>query len=185
MPRMAQVNVSRGGNFGPADHNYLAWSYDIAVAATGTIIPAGGTLNLVKLKLDTAATVTNIVIHLTNAGVTLTSGQNFGALYSAAGALLAQTTDQTTAWGTGGLKVMALSSPQAVAAGYCFAGFWAVGSTLPTISRGQVIGANIANPGLSAPNFRFSTADSSLTTTAPASFGTQTSSANTWWVALS
>lgn len=185
MPRVSQIVAARAGNFGPADHGYLTWTYDPAVGMAGLIVPAAGTLHLIKLKLTETALVSNIAMSLTNAGVTLTSGQNFAVLYSSAGALIGQTATQHTAWQSAGLKTMALVTPVTVPAGYCYAGFWTVGSTLPTFCRGNQSSAPGGNAGLAAPNLRNSTADTGLTTTAPDPFGTQTASATAWWVALS
>lgn len=185
MPRVSQIMAARAGNFGPGDHGYLAWSYDPGVGMAGLLVPTAGLLNLIKLKLDTAALVSNIVMTVVTAGNTLTSGQNFAVLYSSAGALIGQTATQHTAWQSTGLKTMALVTPVNVPAGYCYAGFWCVGSTLPNFSRGNQTTAAGGNAGLAAPNLRSSTADSSLTTTAPNPFGTQTASATEWWMALS
>lgn len=185
MPGITYTPPAVTGGFMPVDHGYLAWSFDPGSNGTGTIIPTGGLLHLVKLKLDQGALVSNVVIHLTSAGATLTAGQNFAGLYSAAGALLSVTADQAAAWQTGGLKTMALAVAQTVGAGYVYAAFWAVGSTLPTLSRGNVGGAAVGNAGLAAPNLRFATADAGLTTTAPPTFGAQTGSGTGWWVALS
>lgn len=170
--------------FTPADHGLLAWSYDIAVCSSGTIIPTAGLLQLVKLKLDQAALITNLVMHMTAAGVTLTAGQNFAALYSSAGALLSVTADQSTAWQSSGLKSMALAVPQTVPAGDVYVGFWSNGSTLPTPSRSNLGHSAAGNVGLSAPNLRFATANTGLTTTAPPTFGAQTALFTGWWVAV-
>lgn len=184
-PRASQIIGSRAGNFGPADHGYLAWSFDPGISTSGLLVPTAGLLNLVKLKLDVAALVSNIAMIVVTAGNTLTSGQNFALLYSSAGALLGQTATQHTAWQTTGLKTMALVTPAPVPAGYCYAGFWCVGSTLPNFSRGNQTSAPGGNAGLAAPNLRSATADASLTTTAPDPFTTQTASATEWWMALS
>lgn len=185
MPRATQILAARAGNFGPADHNYLAWTYDPAVGMAGLIVPAAGTLHLIKLKLDVSALVTNIVMALTSAGATLTSGQNFAMLYSSAGVLLGQTATQHTAWQSTGLKTMALTTPVTVAAGYVYAGFYTNGSTLPTFCRGNQSSAPGGNAGLAAPSLRSATADTGLTTAPPDPFGAQTANAVAWWMALS
>lgn len=170
--------------FAPEDHNYLAWSFDPTVAVGGTIVPTGGLLHVVKLRADRAITVTNIVMHVVTSGATLTSGQNFAALYSGAGALLSSTATQHTAWQSGGVKVMALSAAQTVPAGYFYAAFYSVGSTLPTFSRGQNVGGAIGNAGLAAPSLRYAVADTGLTTAMPATIGTQTVCPVSYWVAV-
>lgn len=177
--------ASSFGQFTPADHGYLTWTYDPAVGMAGLLVPAGGTLNLIKLKLDQSALITNIVMTVVTGGATLTSGQNFALLYSSAGVLLGQTATQHTAWQSSGLKTMALNTPVTVGAGMVYAGFYCVGSTLPNFSRGNQTSAAGGNAGLAAPNLRHATADTGLTTTPPDPFGAQTSNSTAWWVALS
>lgn len=185
MPAPRQVLAGSPLTNAPADHNFLTWSYDPALAAAGTIVANGGTLYVIRLKLPVAALVTNIVMEVSTAGATLTAGQNFAALYDASRALLAVTADQAAAWASTGLKTMALAAPQAVPAGYVHACFWTVGSTLPTFTRGTALNAVQPNAGLAAPNLRYATADASLTTTAPATIGTQTAASASYWAALS
>lgn len=168
-----------------SDHNYLTWTYDPAIGMSGIIVPAAGTLHVTRMKLDSAALVSNIVLACVTAGVTLTSGQNFASLYSGAGVLLGSTASQHTAWQSTGLKTMALTAPVVVPAGYCYAAFYCNGSTLPLFCRGNQTSAPGGNAGLSAPNLRSATCDTGLTTAPPATLGTQTASAIAWWVALS
>ena len=167
------------------DHNYLTWTYDPSVGMGGLIVPTGGVLHVVKMKLDGAALVSNITMCVVSQGVTLTSGQNFALLYSNAGALIGQTATQHTAWQSTGLKTMALVTPVTVPAGYVYAGFYSNGSTQPNFARGNQTTAPGGNAGLSAPNLRSATCDTGLTTTPPSTFGTQTANAVTWWIALS
>lgn len=198
MTRPVAVNVSTGAltyegevaagvqsEMQPSDHGYLTWTYDPSLAAAATIVGNGGTLYVVKLKLAAAATVSNIVMEVSTAGATLTSGQNFAALYSSAKALLSATATQHTAWASTGLKTMALTTPQTVSAGTVYACFWCVGSTLPTFTRATALNAVQPNAGLSAADSRWSTADSGLTTTAPATIGSQSAASAAYWVALS
>lgn len=173
------------GEFRPRDHGLLAWTYDPAVGMAGIIVPAAGVLHLVKLRLDQDALVSNIVMASVTAGSTMTSGQNFAVLYSAAGVLLGQTASQHTAWQSTGVKTMALTAPVAVPAGYVYAGFYANGSSLPLFCRGNQTSAPGGNVGLAAPNLRHATADTGLTTAPPATFGAQTANAIAWWMALS
>lgn len=179
------IPASMSEQFEPSDHGFITWAYDPVAAAAGTIVGSGGTLYVIKLKLPSTALITNIVMEVSTAGATLTSGQNFAALYSSAKALLGVTVDQTTPWSTTGLKTMALASPQTVPAGTVYACFWSVGSTLPTFTRATALNAAQPNAGLSAANARYSTADSSLTTTAPSTIGTQTATSASYWAALS
>lgn len=168
-----------------ADHNFATWTYDVIQAAAGTA-PAAGTLFLARVHLPVATIITNILLHVTAGGTGLTSGQNFAALYSAAGARLDVTADQTAAWTSpsSGLKTMALSGgPTLRPAGDYYIAWWSTGTTPPSLLRISTVNANA---GLSAPNLRSATADTGLTTTGPANFGAQTALNNTaYWAALS
>lgn len=167
-----------------ADHSLAGWSFDSAQAQGGTVLGAGGTLYLSKCKV-TSPLITNIIMHVATAGTTLTAGQCFAALFSAAGALLSTTADQAAGWQSTGVKTMALSVAQTVPLGNVYVGVFANGSVLPAFSRSGGIAAGLSNVGLSAPNFRFATADTALTTAMPANLGTQTSFPTAWWVGLS
>jgi Protein of unknown function (DUF2793) len=75
------------------------------------------------------------------------------------------------------------STPINVSIGTVDAVFWANGTTLPSIARGS--GASGLNGGLTGTNLRFSTADTGLTTVAPATLGARTTLNAAYWVALS
>jgi len=178
----------------PSDHGFVTWSFDPQQCGTSrnlSVAAAAGTLQLVRLKVPAASTITNICLWLTATGTTLTAGQNFAALYDSAGTLLRQSVDQASNWGSGaGLITMALSSSIAVAAGDYYVGLWWNGAAGPTVVSGLTDGAGLgafANVNLSAPNFRFATTNNTgLTTTAPGTFGTQTAmQSSTYWLALS
>ena len=170
---------------GPAEHGFIAWNYP-PYAATGTsILTTAGTLYLCRVHVPTATTITNVHIYLSSAGTGLVSGQNFAALYTAGGALLSTSADQTTAWGTSGSKVIALTAPQAVSAGFYYVGFYANGTTLPTLYRS--VSGNIINVNLSAATSNWATSanGTGLTTTMPSATGTLTAFGLAFWVAVS
>jgi len=179
------IHSTLAANSAP-DHNYLAWTGEPAVyGAATTILASNGLMYVARIALREAKTISTISMYCVVQGATLTSGQNFAALYSGAGALLSQSVDQSTAWATIGLKAMTLAGPQAVPAGYVYVGLWGNGTTLPTFARASHQAAGLSNAGLAAPNLRFATADTGRTTTAPATIGTQTASLIQWWIALS
>lgn len=183
----AYAGIAAQSLWAPADNGHLAWSFDPGVmGAGGTLAPTAGRLEFVAVKLAAPATVTSIVMYVTVAGATLTAGRNFAALFSPAGALIGQTADQSTAWTSTTTKTMALAGgPYALAAGTYRVGFWYTGTTAPTFLRASAFGSpQLANLGLSSPNLRVGFADTGLTTTAPATMGTQTGDSTAWWVAL-
>ena len=170
----------------PGDNNYVGWSYDSSASVqSATILPTAGLLNLVRIRVMSSL-VTNVHLHITVPGATLTADQCLAALFTAAGVLLAPTGNMATVWQGGGNHTMPLSSPQATTFGaFHYVGFYANGSTLPTFSRALNSSSAINNPGLAAPNFRYATANSGLTTAMPASFGAQTGTATAWWAGVS
>lgn len=172
----------------PADHGALGWSFDPADAQGGTIVATAGRVEVVRVRA-TAALVTNVNLHVTVAGGTLTANQCLAALYTDAGTLLAASGNQATAWQSTGMKACALTAPQAVTPGQWYrVAFYANGTTLPTFARAAALGAvgsDLINYGLSAPGLRFSTADTGRTTTMPGTLGTQTAAPVAWWAGLS
>lgn len=140
----------------PADQNLISWAFDPAVA-TGNTGTASGVLSLVRVPVRDAATVTNVILGVATAGVGLTAAQNFAGLYSPAGTLVGQTADQTTAWGSTGMKTTALTAPAAVTPGMWWVGILTNAATSsPAFARagaGAVTG--ISSIGLAATAARF------------------------------
>lgn len=170
----------------PGDHGLAGWTFDPAEMQGATILPTAGRLELARFRAA-GSLITNILATVTVAGGTLTAGRNFAALYTDAGALLAATADQATAWGTTGLKTMALTAPQVVTPGAFYrVGVFANGTTLPTLARAAVaFNAAALNAGMAAPTLRYASADTGLTTAMPANLGAQTAQATAWWFGLS
>jgi hypothetical protein len=169
----------------PTDHNLKAWNYDpIIVNGSSVALATAGKLYVFKIKINESVSITNIIAHCTVAGATLTAGQCFAALYQN-GSLVGQSADQSTAWASTGTMTMALAGgPYAVSAGYVYAALWFNGTTGPTFYRSGGT-TEMVNMGLTAANSRFGTADTSITTTAPASLGAITALNIAVWVGLS
>lgn len=171
-----------------ADRGFLAESYPASISGGSTTMTTAGRIEFTKIKLPVAATVTNITMWLVTDGATLTSGQCFVALYTEARALVSQgAASQHTAWSTGAAKVvtMALATPTLCAAGNYYVAFWFNGTTGPTWARGTAVNAGLTNMGTSGNTLMVGNADTSITTTAPATMGSQTAATNPWWAALS
>lgn len=181
MPAVGSGNVPQI----PSERGYIAWTQPIYALTGGSALPTAGTLYLRRIRRVPAGAVTSIVTFVNTAGATLTAGQCFAALFTAAGTLIGQTADQATAWGSTGAKSMPLSGgPYSHGGGDLYVGAWFNGTTGPALIRsGSVTGA-LTNIGLSAPNLECASANTGLTTTAPATFGTQTSAVFEWWFAL-
>ncbi len=203
-PSAGQVLVAAGstaagwqnGNaldsWGPNDQGYLAWNYDLPASTPGAAaaLATPGTMYVMALKVIAPVSVTNLVIGIQTNGATLTTGQNFGALYQAAGGtLIGQTSDQSAAWVTGSTRISAMAlagGPFALAAGIVYAGLWFNGTTGPSPARTSLTLPYI-NAGLASAASRWGTANTGLTTTAPSTLGTITSAGAiaAYWAALS
>jgi hypothetical protein len=170
----------------PSDQGLVTWTMDVMTATANSILPAQGTLYLVRVHVPVAATVRNILAAITNAGSGLRSGQCFAGVWNASGgARVGVTADQAAGWATTGVKTMALAGTVSLTAGDYYIGLYANGTTLPHFARGNnQIGGAFANAGMSG-NFRVATANTGLTTIPPTSLGTLTLSNTAWWLALS
>jgi len=168
----------------PQDYNLLGMAFDPAsVGTTGYQLGANGTVYVVKCYTPTALSVSAIVAGVTTAGATLTSGQNFAALYNSSKALLAQSADQTTAWASTGVKSMTLTGgPISVPAGYYYLALWSNGTTRPTFAKGGAL--NVVNGLLSTANSKFASSSTGRTTTAPDPLGGFTALAQAIWAGV-
>lgn len=171
MNRAAPVQISRAQNpmgalpgndadclFLPRLHNRLAWSCQPAEAASNSAV-SSGILLLSKIYIPRSITVNNVTIIIQTAGSSLTTGENFLGLYSSGGALLAQTADQTTNWGSNGAKTAALTASATLNSGnaedfWVWAARLGNGTTLPSVCNVLTSHAAVINDGLSAANSR-------------------------------
>lgn len=173
-----------------ADSSLLAWSFDPTIA-TQTFLTTAGVLYLSRVVLTSQQTITNGLVGLTTAGGTLTSGQNFLALYNASGTRIAVSADQTTAFATAGLITAAWTTPVTAAApGVYYVGVLCNGSTALTLASGTTLkpaNVSLGNAGLATATSRFLTSGTSQTA-APSSVTLGSASGNiaaTIWAAIS
>jgi len=141
-------------------------------------ILTSGRLRVTPIYLYSGMTVTylSFVSATTPAG---TPTNWWFALYTGAGALMAQTADQTTtAWAANELKTLALSAPQAiVTTGVYYAAIMVKATTVPNFqTAGGATGATAVHT-----NPQGNTSDTGLTTTAPDPFGPITANSNIPW----
>lgn len=178
-------SVVGANSFGvPADHGLLAWTFPPDVGPNATALTPAGVLFLRRVRRVPAGPVTGAAIMVTTAGSTLTAGQCFAAVYTAAGVLVGTSADQSVAWASTGLKLMPLAGgPFTVVAGDMYVGVWYNGTTGPTLARAG-LNAPYTNANLSAPNLIAATSTTGLTTTAPDPFGAQSAGANSFWAAV-
>jgi hypothetical protein len=98
----------------PSRHGYIEWNYDPVASGSGAgQATTTGSMYMLKLNVQTGGTVSNVIMTVgtTAPAGALTSGQNLVGIYDSTGVRIATTADQTTAWGTSGLKTMALTAP--------------------------------------------------------------------------
>jgi len=134
---------------------------DVPAAATGVMCS-------VAIYLQDGDTITNLTfISAGTAGGTLTN--QIAALYSGAGALLAQSADKTTeAWAADTAKTFALASPVRITkSGIYYAALAIAASTVPTL-----VGSVGAKPVLSGEGNLSQTSGSGIGATAPATIAT-------------
>lgn len=178
------ANDGRGG-VPPAYHGFLAWSNDPTITDTSMHTLVSGTLYVVGLWAPRDISVTGVNIMTTSSG---TATAAYGAIYSQAGALLRQTSSSAHAlFGSIGLKTLPLTAI-AVPQGKFYAAWWVVTASAPIVytTSSYAPGTGLAgNMNLSLANTRFASADTGLTSTAPATMGTKAALSRSIWCAVS
>lgn len=176
----------------PDDYSWIGWSFD-PVIIQNPINSITGTVYMMAIIVRVQTTVTNIITNISLAGSSLTAGQNFVGLYDNTGNRLGVSADQTTAWGSIGLKTAPLvGGPVVIAPGKYWIAFLANG-TVPanmpqpwSSASTVVIGGVGPASALNNANARFMTGPTGQTSL-PASIniGTLTSIGQSRWFALS
>jgi hypothetical protein len=189
VPFDGSANISTSNNgWQAADHGFVAWNYDFANQNGSSQFQGGaaGTLTVMGIKIPAATTISNVVLWVLGAGVSLTSGQCFAGLYQN-GTLIGSTADQSTAWQTVGLYTMPLvGGPYSVSAGTVYVGFYCRGTTSPALARTSTgLTSAVLNVGLTSNNYRCATANTGLTTALPSTLSAQTAAFTNYWAAVS
>ncbi len=170
-----------GGYYQPTGEAVIAWTADPLTCDTSVNPGGSGVLQVARVSIPSATTVSKVNLFVVSAG---TVSASYGGLYTSAGALLSQSASGGALTGDS-VKAFTLSAAQSVAAGTYYAAFFIVYSGAPSLLCISTVGtANQNNPLLAAPNLRVASADTGLTTTMPATMGTQTASIRPFWVAL-
>jgi hypothetical protein len=174
-------------------HNNLLFGSGDPTAAAATQAMNVGLLRLAKIWIPEAVVVASLVIHVVSSGATLTAGQCFAGLYDSSGALIAKTADQSSAWLTTGVKVMALTAeagksltPLPGGPGvWMYAVVLVNGTTAPTLRlTGSGTTSTETNTQLvSTDGFRAATAGTALTAL-PSTLPATTSSASIYFAGL-
>jgi hypothetical protein len=169
----------------PSDHGLIGWTCPMAVAPNASALSPAGTLYGTRIRRLPARTITGLAVTITSGGSALTTDQCFSAAWNASSkALFGVSGDQSVAWASPGYKMMPfVGGPLSWPGGDLDVGMWYRGTTGPSVARS---GANAVhnNVGLNAPDLAVWTADTGLTTTAPATLGAQTASTISLWMGV-
>lgn len=180
------LSTQNESEFNHTDHNLLAWTQDPATCPAGSGANSSGVLYLSKIKVVNRSTVvSNLLYAISTQGTTLTAGQNFVGLYNSSGTLLASSADQTTNFGSAGLKTAAIT-PQTLAVGTYYVAFLANGTTGPSFMAGSNGFQTGLNAGLTVGTGRalsFGSAQTALP--ASVTLGSAGFSGNLRWAAFS
>lgn len=161
-------------NYGDASANpLLAWTGRPGAASNSSGL-SSGIMGLTKMYIPRSTPITRLTLYVGTAGNTLTTGQNFVGLYTNAGVLIGTSADQTTAWGTTGVKTAALTGGPFVANSSNVEDYWVwtavLGNgTTPPAFFNETNAAAFLNLGLSAAQSR-SCFSGSAQTALPGSF---------------
>lgn len=153
----------------PADHGMQAWAYDpVRVGSTSTVVTAG-VLNVIKVKLPVAGSLTKVFLYVNTAGATLTN--SFAGLYDSSGTRQALTADQSSNWTSTGLKTISFTGSYSAAIGsFYIAILVGTATTAPAFGRNTSSGATgLINANVTGASLRFATISTGLTAL-PASF---------------
>lgn len=183
-------NIAKVNDFVPFDYGLVAWTYDPVTASSTLNIPVG-ILQMCRVNIKTAATISTLGVGVNTAATNFTTGNLLG-LYDQSGTLLGQTAEQATNWGTTGWRPDSLLTPVDIDPGNYYLAVLANYSTGTALNliRGSNLGAGpegqLVNLGLSNAEARFATFGSGLTAL-PATIDMSTRAANrtAWWLTAS
>lgn len=187
-----QFLTAQGGTLIGADSYYgitgsLAESIPRNICTeTNTVAPTtAGTLFMQAIYLTAGMTVSSISWHSATTAASGPTHWLFG-LYSAARALLATSTDQTsTAWAATTMKTLSMTSPYLIpTSGFYYIGMFMTASSAIITSKGNTArtGGQLAG---AAPIMCGATSDTGLTTALPANAGSITQGLLQVWCAVS
>lgn len=173
------------GQFTPASHAMLAWSYDPALIVNSHAT-SNGNVYWIKMPIAADGTISNILYYVSVVATTPVTSQNFAALYSSSGALITSA-DIGSGTTSTGLKTVAIT-PQAVTAGsFVWVALLFNAATAPNIGRmgGTANIASVVNAGLLTSQSRYAIASTSQTTLPSSITPSGISLGNPIWAAVS
>lgn len=167
----------------PADHGFLAWTYDPTLT-TGSSTTTSGTVYLAQVVLRYAATISKAQISLGSAASGVTANQNFVGLYTSAGTRVAVTTAGAidAALASSGVLTATFATPYSAAAGTYWVAFVNNATTPAGLGRASTL-QSTSDANLTAATYRWAV-NGTGQTTLPASItpasNTSTNSITLW-----
>lgn len=151
--RRGWTEGQNGWGMGDYGSDILAWTGSPSYSTTASL--AFGRIQFNKFWLRKAGTLSTVSFVFTTAGSSLTSGQNFVAIFDSSGNQVAISADQTTAFGSVGLKTVSMTSPYAAQPGGYYVAILTNGTgTVPIMVCLGAIGSSSLNFGLTTANGR-------------------------------
>lgn len=182
-----RISGLEAGGVTAGQAGFIAMPYAPELAASSAAL-VSGTVTMTRVTIGAQATLSTLTVAVFGAGSGLTAGQNFGALYSAAGTRVAVTADQTTAWASTGEKNMAFTSPYNAAPGLYYLALLSVGTTPPTIFRtiAATAASDVINHGMTPATARYTTGPTGQTSMpASVTMASRTLSGTAFWMGVS
>jgi hypothetical protein len=174
----------------PPDNNLVLATLDPA-QCNGSGGAGAGVITLTKFITRAACTITNICL-LVQTGGNNTGGSTgtFVGLYDSSGTRLSGSADVAASLTSSGLAQMALTTPQAVAAGATvYAAFVLnLGTAQPSLYQSTNVSSTLRNVGLTAATYRYAAANGGAggNTSLPGSVTLSSNGAGSgWWVGCS
>ena len=166
------------GQFTPAYYGFLSWSFDPALI-TASSQPTAGVMQVMRARSVGTKNIKNVLVNCATGGNTVNNA--YCSIYDISGNLLGQSDEIGSTFAGIGVKTYNFSTAITVTGDYLVAFWFGSATTMPAISRTGVAG--VVNATLSATNLRYSTSETGITTTPPATLGTRTATALAWWFA--
>jgi len=141
----------------PADHGFQAWAYDPARCSSTNTLVTAGVLNMVRVKLANAGTLSKFYLYVAAAGANIANC--FVGLYDSSGVRQATTADQSSNWTSTGVKSISFSVNYAAAAGFYWLGILVgTATTAPAFARATPTSSTgLVNANLGVSSARFAT----------------------------
>ncbi|HXJ26669.1 MAG TPA: hypothetical protein VNH17_13250, partial [Streptosporangiaceae bacterium] len=151
------------GEWTPRNHSVIAWAENPNLINSGTSV-TNGTVYLIGLQVNRAATATKLYWGINTPGVSATASQNFVGLYNSSGTLL-QSVGVDARVTTAGSNMFTETISVAVKPGLYWVGMVFNAGTPPQVYKitGNNLSASLSNVGLSVSTARHATAGTTQT----------------------